>query len=167
MNGGEESIGVVTRATEQATNLGPARQDISMKPIIISIKPRWAELIRSGRKTIELRRRFPRLPPGSGAYLYESSPVCGLTALLRIGTIYELPTMELWRLYGTVSCIGEREFFDYFVGRSIGYGIQITACTLFSETVSLPTLRSEFAFTAPQSWAYASQALISGVVLPV
>lgn len=136
-----------------------------MKPIIISIKPKWAALIRAGRKTIELRRRFPKLPGGSSAILYESSPICGLTAILRISAVHELDTKDLWRLYGTSSCVDDRQFADYFADRTVGYGIQIGECIVLPEIVPLAKLRSDFAFTAPQSWAYASMSLVCGIGL--
>jgi len=137
-----------------------------VKYIVISIQPKWAGLIRSGSKTIELRRRFPRLPRGSEAYLYESSPVCSLTALLRIGTVHELPIADLWKLHGNDSCVDERRFAEYFAGREIGYGVHITKCIPLAKAVPLSTLRSEFSFTAPQSWAYASPTLVIGVGRP-
>jgi predicted transcriptional regulator len=134
-----------------------------MKHIVISVQPKWAGLIRSGQKTIELRRRFPRLPAGSVAYLYESSPTCSLTAVLRIGTVHELPVGELWAVHGAASCVGECHFAEYFAGREMGYGVNITACVPLSNSVPLSTLRSQFGFTAPQSWAYASPKLVSAV----
>ena len=137
-----------------------------MKHIVISIQPKWAGLIRAGSKTVELRRRFPLLPAGSAAYLYESSPVCSLTALLRIGTVHKLPVAELWNLHGKASCVDERRFAEYFVGRDIGYGVHITQCVPLASAVPLTELRSKFAFTAPQSWAYASPKFVFSVGMP-
>ena len=134
-----------------------------MKPIIISIQPKWSRLIRSGKKTIELRRRFPRLPKGAVAYLYESSPTCSLTCVLRIGTIHELSIADLWRLHGTASCVDEAYFSEYYNGRSIGFGIEIADCMPLPAELPLADLRSKFAFTAPQSWAYATAKLVTAV----
>lgn len=132
-----------------------------MKPIVISIQPKWSRLIRSGAKTIELRRRFPRLPKGAAAYLYESSPTCSLTALLRIGTIHELPVADLWRVHGQASCVDEAHFNEYYDGRPVGFGIEIEECLALSKPISLTDLRTKFAFTAPQSWAYAAPKLVA------
>ncbi|QUS38084.1 ASCH domain-containing protein [Tardiphaga alba] len=132
-----------------------------MRHIVISIQPKWAGLIRSGRKTIELRRRFPRLPAGSLAYLYESSPVCSLTALLTICAVHELSVSELWNVYGGHSCVDEAHFASYFEGRDVGYGVQIADCVSLPNAIPLAQLREQFAFTAPQSWAYASPKLVS------
>jgi predicted transcriptional regulator len=134
-----------------------------LRQVVISIQPKWAGLIRSGSKTIELRRRFPRLPVGSVAYLYESSPVSSLTARMRIGFVHELPVTELWNLHGKASCVDERYFAEYFAGRDVGYGVHIAQCVPLTKAVPLAELRSKLAFNAPQSWAYASPRLVNSM----
>lgn len=140
---------------------------IRVRPIVISIQPRWSRLIRSGDKTIELRRRFPRLPAGSLAYLYESSPTCSLTSLLRIGKVHELPVNELWRVHGSASCVDKSHFIEYFDSLRAGYAVEIAECLALPKVLSLRDLRSKFAFTAPQSWAYAAPELVASVELPI
>lgn len=144
----------------------PFTTEIHVKPIVISIQPKWSRLIRSGAKTIELRRRFPRLPAGSWSYLYESSPTCSLTSLLRLGTIHELPIDELWRVHGKASCVEESHFAKYFAGCIVGYGIEIAECLALPGALRLSDLRLNLAFTAPQSWAYATPKLLASVGLP-
>lgn len=43
-----------------------------MKAILISIKPKWCELIKSGKKTIELRKTRPKIEPPFTVYIYET-----------------------------------------------------------------------------------------------
>ena len=40
------------------------------KSVLISIRPRWASLILSGEKTLELRRTRPNLKPPFRCYIY-------------------------------------------------------------------------------------------------
>jgi predicted transcriptional regulator len=134
-----------------------------LRPIIVSVRPKWSQLIRSGAKTIELRRRFPKLPKGTAAYLYESSPTSCLTSLLNLGDIHELPVSELWHLHGAASCVHEVYFSEYFGNRSVGFGIEIAGCQRLPNPLPLIALRSKFGFSAPQSWAYASPDLISAI----
>ena len=47
--------------------------------IILSIKPKWAELIYSGKKTIEWRKSFPTRENIECVYLYETAPVKKVT----------------------------------------------------------------------------------------
>lgn len=41
-----------------------------MKSVMISIKPKWCELIASGRKTIEVRKTRPKLETPFKCYIY-------------------------------------------------------------------------------------------------
>lgn len=43
------------------------------KAVLISIKPKWCELIASGKKTIEVRKTIPRLEVPFRCYIYETS----------------------------------------------------------------------------------------------
>lgn len=43
-----------------------------MKSVLISIKPRWCELIVSGKKTIEVRKTIPKLETPFKCYIYET-----------------------------------------------------------------------------------------------
>ena len=44
--------------------------------VLISIKPKWASLILSGKKTIEIRKTVPKLAPPLTCYIYESGTGC-------------------------------------------------------------------------------------------
>ena len=41
-----------------------------MKSVLISIQPRWCELIASGKKTVEVRKTKPKLEPPFKCYIY-------------------------------------------------------------------------------------------------
>lgn len=41
-----------------------------MKSVLISIRPKWCGLIASGKKTIEVRKTMPKLPPPFKCYIY-------------------------------------------------------------------------------------------------
>ena len=44
-----------------------------MKSVLISIRPKWCELIASGEKTIEVRKTYPKLPTPFRCYIYCTS----------------------------------------------------------------------------------------------
>lgn len=44
--------------------------------VLISIKPKWVNLILSGKKTIEIRKTIPKLAPPFTCYIYESGTGC-------------------------------------------------------------------------------------------
>ena len=41
-----------------------------MKAVLISIKPKWCDLIRRGRKTVEVRKTCPKLEVPFKVYIY-------------------------------------------------------------------------------------------------
>ena len=43
-----------------------------MKAVLISIKPKWCDLIRRGRKTVEVRKTCPKLEVPFKVYIYET-----------------------------------------------------------------------------------------------
>lgn len=44
-----------------------------MKSVLISIRPKWCALIALGKKTIEVRKTAPKLPPPFKCYIYCTS----------------------------------------------------------------------------------------------
>ena len=43
-----------------------------MKSVLISIKPKWCELIASGKKTVEVRKTRPKIETPFKVYIYET-----------------------------------------------------------------------------------------------
>ncbi len=43
-----------------------------MKSVLLSIQPKWCELITSGKKTVEIRKTKPKLKPPFKCYIYET-----------------------------------------------------------------------------------------------
>lgn len=138
-----------------------------MRLIVLSLQPRWAELIRAGEKTIELRRRFPPDLQGAVAYIYVSSPTRSLTSAIQIGAVHKLELDELWRSHGKASCVDERHFTSYFQDRKVGFGIEVVRHVALPRRWDLRDLREEFNFTAPQSWGYASPKLVDAIGVPL
>ena len=45
-----------------------------MKSVLISIQPKWCELIANGKKTVEVRKTKPKLKPPFMCYIYCTKP---------------------------------------------------------------------------------------------
>lgn len=56
-----------------------------MKSVVLSIKPKWCELIASGRKTIEVRKTRPKLEAPFKCYIYCTKAGQRLIAIIRDG----------------------------------------------------------------------------------
>ena len=130
------------------------------RDFVLSIKPIYSEKILEGRKTVELRRRFPvSTPSGAIAYIYATSPVKAMVGAAEIRDILKLPIEQIWREFETSVSI-ERENFDkYFEGLTEGYALIFSYAKAFSTPLPLSELRDKFGFRPPQSFLYAKRDL--------
>ncbi|WP_432807309.1 ASCH domain-containing protein [Microvirga terrae] len=125
---------------------------------MLSIHPRWVELILSGKKTIELRRRGinPR-HIGAEVIIYETSPTSAFVATCRITEILQAPLKELWTLAGKASAVPEDLFHRYFADLQSGFGLRLEAARRLPEPVLLEAMRKRAKWHPPVSWCTISR----------
>jgi len=124
-----------------------------MNDVVISIKPRYADLILSGRKTVELRKASARLPAGTRAVIYASSPTRALVGQAVIGQRHQLPLPELWARFGQQAAVGVDEFQRYYAGDTEGVAFGLEAVRRHDEAIPLDELRRlGQGFRPPQSY---------------
>ena len=58
-----------------------------MRSVLISIKPKYCELIASGKKTIEVRKTKPKLDTPFKVYIYETRAQCDRPIMLDFGVL--------------------------------------------------------------------------------
>lgn len=88
--------------------------EYSMAPrLLFSIKPKYAEKVLGGQKTIEIRRRFSNKWSGERAALYSSQPTGALVGEAIIGEVKTATPKILWEAYGPRIACSESEFFAY------------------------------------------------------
>ena len=68
----------------------------SPKPLILSLKPRYADLIFEGVKKAELRRRPLVQMEGGDVFVYVTSPVMELRGGFRVGEVWAGTPQEIW-----------------------------------------------------------------------
>ena len=68
--------------------------------IVLSLKPRFAEAILAGTKTVELRRTTPRIEVPTRALLYATTPVRALLGTCIITEVRTADLTALWRSTG-------------------------------------------------------------------
>lgn len=128
---------------------------LNRRDVLVSIRPIYAGKIMNGRKTVELRRRFPStLAAGTVALIYSSSPVRAIVGYARIKEVCRLPIAEIWDRYNEDACIDRADFDSYFAGVSHGYAILLDGVKQFSCEVHAITLQRKFGFVPPQSFRY-------------
>ena len=119
--------------------------------VLLSIKPKYAELILSGEKKYEFRRSIFRNPRIKQIIIYASSPVSKIIGEFEIDDILSFDIKELWS--HTMDHAGiDKEYYDtYFSGKDIGHAIKVKNAKRYSKHKELKEFNVK---RAPQSFAY-------------
>jgi predicted transcriptional regulator/plasmid maintenance system antidote protein VapI len=130
------------------------------RDVVLSVRPLYSDKIFEGKKTVELRRRFPvAAPRGTVAYIYSTSPVRAMVGSTEIENVVKLPVDEIWKKFSRTAQITKPDFDDYFVGLKEGFALKIANARPFSRPINLTELRDRFGFEPPQSFLYATSLL--------
>lgn len=122
---------------------------------LISIRPRFADMIFAGSKTVELRRVCPQASAGDLALVYVSSPTKGLCGSFEVGKILTDSPTALWEQIGEKSGVTRAEFFAYFTGKKQAHALVIKRAWRLPQPIGLKTLRhSNGGFRPPQNFHY-------------
>lgn len=131
----------------------------SDRALFLSLKPRYADLILDGEKTVELRRIRPRAETGTLVVVYACTPVRAVLGTCIVEGIRTTTPTEIWDLHGPWTCVGRQEFDAYFRGRSVASAITVGQALRLASPVSLDHLRRDLdRFTPPQSFRYLTAA---------
>ena len=132
----------------------------SQRDVVFSIKPEYSAQIISGLKTVELRRRFPvKVPSGTTALIYSTSPVRALVGVAEIGDVFKRTPEKIWKDFSERACITRSEFNHYFEGVETGIAIELCRARPLRRSLGLQELRERFKFEPPQSFLYATPEL--------
>ena len=128
----------------------------ALRPLIISLKPYYADMVFDGLKKVELRRRIASQISNRDVFIYVSSPVRELRGGFRVGQVWEGSPEDVWDIVADLSTINRREFDAYFQGQAVAYALEVTNVWEYEKPVALSRLRDLFDdFVVPQSWRYA------------
>jgi len=115
--------------------------------LLISIHHQYAEAILAGSKTVEIRRRRPRLAAGTECWIYVPRPVAFVVGSFTVGSITSFSAEDFGTLRRAAADPDIADIRRYLSGLSHGWAI---------ETVSPSRLRHPVALTArpPQMYRY-------------
>lgn len=125
-------------------------------PLLISLKPDYAELVFRGLKTAELRRRISESMQDRDVFVYVSSPVKELRGGFRVGQIWTGSPSQIWSAVRDFAGVSKSAFDHYYQGKNIAFALEILDVWEYAYPRSLEQLRTQFpGFIAPQSYRYA------------
>ncbi len=127
----------------------------SEPPLLLSLKPRYADRIFEGLKKVELRRRIASHIKDRDVFVYVSSPVMELRGGFRVGDLWHDTPEKIWTIVSELADVDRQDFDTYFEGQTVAYAFEIKEVWEYHEQVSLNDLRKQFSnFVVPQSWRY-------------
>lgn len=104
--------------------------------VLLAIKPKWAEKIYSGEKTVEIRRTMIHRW-GSPVLLYESHPVMMVTGMMRFTERREVHTSD--PLILADACLTRQEM-DEYAGNRVVYSYRIADVKRFDRPMTMEEL---------------------------
>jgi len=120
--------------------------------VLLSIKPKYADLIVSGTKRVEFRRSWAAQDV-SKIVIYSSSPVQKLIGMVDVEEVKAVSVAALWEICSERGGgLTRQELRDYFVGKRRGTGVLLGKVKVFSKHIE-PTEIIE-RFVPPQSFRY-------------
>jgi predicted transcriptional regulator len=123
--------------------------------LLLSIRPRFADQIFAGTKTVELRRVRPRVKTGDLVIVYASGTQKALVGAFQIADVIAGSAESIWRRFGGGTGLSKAEFDGYFAGADTGFALEVARTWQLPAPVQLATLRRQRGgFQAPQSYRY-------------
>ena len=122
------------------------------RAVLLSIKPKYVDLILAGTKRVELRRSWPSSDIGV-MVLYSSAPVQRLVGVAFVHRIEECDLENLWHLAdANGGGVTYDELATYVKGKKTAFGVMIDRVKIAEVPVDPKELFCDF--TPPQSFLY-------------
>ena len=125
-----------------------------MSQAIISLKPRYAKLVVSGDKTVELRNRIVRLKPGTLIWIYATRPMARIVGIAELELVVHAGPAEIWRRFGEDICLDRNGFDSYIGNRDRVSALMLRSAKELADFMTLDRIRQSVqAFQPPQFYA--------------
>ena len=105
--------------------------------MLLSIRPKYADLVLRGAKLVEIRRKFAEKWLGQRATLYATRPVGALVGEATMSAITSAPPEEVWAEYGSVLGCEKAEFDLYVQGCERVCAIELIDVLPYPDRISL------------------------------
>lgn len=126
----------------------------SSRTLLVSIHGKYAELIMTGVKRVELRRRFDLDAAGSRMFIYATLPTAAVVGHARIERVDRLAVRDIWSRHGSSASISVDEFERYFDGVENGCAVLLSEPKRFATPIPLDQMRRMHGLTPPQSYIF-------------
>ena len=127
-----------------------------MNALFLSLRPLYADLILSGRKSVEVRRVIPReASEESLVLIYAASPEKALVGFCFLDRITSGRPDAMWRKCGQGTGLSKKDYFSYLDGATQAVALHVSRPVPFSRRIELFQIRRVWdEFRPPQSFSY-------------
>jgi predicted transcriptional regulator len=109
--------------------------------ILISLEPRHAENIMSGRKRVELRKRPMNIHIGTTVWIYAKLPVGSVVGKAMVSEVHAATPASIWRRFGKDTGVTKQEFSAYYGSSTQAVVLVLGEPRRFEKAISLDHLR--------------------------
>jgi predicted transcriptional regulator len=124
------------------------------RALVLSLRPRFADSILDGSKSVELRRQRVTTSPGTPVILYASAPVMAVVGTARVAGVHIDEPDCVWQQFHMDLGLKREEFEQYIAGAAHASALLLTDIDRLRTPVSLTHLRRAQPFNPPQSYRY-------------
>ena len=109
---------------------------------LFSLRPRYADRVLEGRKTVEIRTRTIRLVPGDTLWFYVSQPKAVVIGCAKLVTVYQGAIDEVWRQFSQKIGISRSEYYEYAKAHEVVSALEFNSLEFLVEPLSLNAIRT-------------------------
>jgi predicted transcriptional regulator len=134
--------------------------------LVISLHPTHAQNILDGKKTVELRRRRPKVKSGDRIVIYAASPAKAFVGSFLVAEVFFDSPVRLWERVADRCGISRQQFDDYYLNSPHAVAIDVGKVTRF-KPISLATIRKLLPeFHPPQAFLYLEEKKLRSLITP-
>lgn len=122
--------------------------------VVVSIKPKYVQAIAAGKKTVELRRKFPSVKAGMWLVVYATLPVGAVVGMASIAEVDRRSPGELWEAHQQSVGVSKSVFDQYFDGCEEGHAVRLGEFRPLTPTSVEQMAEILPGFRPPQSYRY-------------
>jgi len=131
------------------------------KILLISIKPTFSKLILSKKKTVELRKKLPKISV-KYAIIYESSPTKKITGIIKIRKIY-MRSVETIIRYSKKASVDKEFIKKYYEDHELGVVIDIEKASKLNKQIPIQAIK-KCGINVPQDYMYVGKEQIANLL---
>ena len=120
--------------------------------VILSIRPNFCNVIFSGQKKYEYRKRVFTRSDVDKVYIYATKPICRIVGYFTIAAMIEDSPTEIWKITHKGGGISKEYFDDYFKHSETAYAIKIGQVVKLDNPIDPKEVIKDF--HAPQNFMY-------------